>query len=338
MRQSALTLLFIVTLIPARGQTGGDNTFEFLNLNHSAFAAATGGLTVSRRVGDLSLTIFNPALLDPSTDNDISLSFSTFFAGVNYGYASYARDMHYLGMMAAGVSFISYGRFTEADEAGNITGTFTAAEYALSLNWSMELDSSFTVGATLKPVFSHLERYFSAGICADIGATYHNEKLLLDAGLTVRNAGFQVKTYTGEGGEPLPLEIIAGASKRLAYAPFCFSLTIRHIEKPDLTYDYNTSDDLTEGGPGLNILKHLILGLEIIPSDMFWIGAGLNFQRRIEMRTEQRTGMTGFSAGFGIKTNAFMLSYGREAFHLAGASNHLTITVRPEYLHKNNGH
>ena len=335
MRHQALSLLLLFTLLPVRGQTGGDNTYEFLNLNHSAFASATGGITVSQGRNDLSLPYFNPALLSASMNNDISLSYSTYFAGINYGYAAYARNTETRGTFAAGVSFISYGSFTEADIAGNITGTFSAAEYAFNIIWSYRIDTSFTVGINIKPVLSNLERYFSAGLCADIGVAYHNQRLLLDAGLTVRNAGLQLKSYTGHGGEPLPFEIIAGATKRLAYAPFSFSLTVRHLEKPDLTYDYDTGDDIPEGGFGENILKHMVFGIEILPADAFWIGAGLNYQRRAEMRTEQRTGMAGFSAGFGFRTRAFELSFGHEAFHPAGGSNHLTLTLRPELIFKN---
>ena len=335
MRQQALSLLLLFSLLPARGQTGGDNTYEFLNLSHSAYATATGGITVSQGRNDLSLPYFNPALLSPSMDNQISLSFSTYFAGINYGYASYAIDSDTRGTFAGGLSFISYGRFTEADQAGNITGTFTAAEYAFNIIWSYRIDTSFTVGVNIKPVLSHLERYFSAGICADIGLAYHNQKLLLDAGLVIRNAGLQLKSYTGQGGEPLPFEIIAGANKRLAHAPFSFSLTVRHLEKPDLTYDYDTTDDIGKGGFGENILRHMIFGVEVLPADAFWIGAGLNYQRRAEMRRDQRTGLAGFSAGFGFRTTAFELSYGHEAFHPAGGSNHLTVTLRPELMFKN---
>jgi len=335
MKRPLLAYFFLLAFLPVSGQTGGDNTFEFLNLSHSAFATATGGMTVSQGRNDLSLPYFNPALLTGSMNNDISLSFSTYFAGINYGYAAWARDMDKRGTMAAGLSFISYGSFTEADAEGNITGTFTASEYAFNLIWAMQIDSSFTVGVNLKPVFSHLERYFSAGICADIGAVYHNERLLLDAGLVIRNAGFQIKTYTGEGGEPLPFEIIAGATKRLAHAPFSFSLTLRHLEKPDLTHDYDTGDDIPSGGFGENLLRHVIFGIEILPADILWLGVGLNYQRRSEMRIEQRAGMTGFTAGFGIRTRAFELAYGRDAYHLAGASNHITITLRPELILKN---
>jgi len=334
MRHLALALLLITTLLPVRGQTGGDNTYEFLNLNQSAFASATGGITVSQGRGDLSLPYFNPALLDSSMDNDISLSFSSWFAGIKYGYAAYARNTENRGTFAAGVSFISYGSFTEADIAGNITGTFTAAEYAFNIIWSLQIDSSFTVGINLKPVLSHLERYFSAGICADMGAAYHNERLLLDAGIVIRNAGLQLKSYTGQGGEPLPFEIIAGATKRLAHAPFGFSLTLRHLEKPDMTYDYITDDDISEAGLGENVLRHVVFGVEILPADAFWIGVGLDYQRRVEMMTAQRSGMAGFSAGFGVRTKAFELSFGHDAFHPAGGSNHLTVTLRPELMFK----
>lgn len=334
MRLQALSLILLFTLLPLSGQTGGDNTYEFLNLSHSAFATATGGITVSRDRDDLSLPYWNPALLRGSMDNDISLSFSTWFAGITYGHAAWAMDTERRGTFAAGVSFISYGRFTEADIAGNITGTFTAAEYAFNVAWSLQLDSSFTVGIALKPVFSHLERYFSAGVCTDIGATWSNRKLLLDAGVVIRNAGFQIKSHTGRGGEPLPFEIIAGVTKRLAHAPFSFSLTLRHLEKPDLTYDYNPEDDNPAGGFGENLLKHAILGVEILPADSFWMGFGLNYGRRAEMRLEQRTGMSGFSAGFGFRTGSFDLAYGREAFHPAGGTNHLTVTLRPEMILK----
>lgn len=334
MRHRALYLILSVMVLHAEGQTGGDNTYEFLNLNHSAFATATGGITVSQGRGDLSLPFFNPALLSSTMDNSISLSFSSWFAGIRYGYASYAMDTENAGTFAGGMSFISHGQFTEADEAGNITGSFTAAEYGFNIMWSVKIDSSFTAGINLKPVLSHLERYFSAGLCIDIGAAYHNERLLLDAGLVIRNAGFQIKSYTGNGGEALPFEIIIGATKRLTHAPFSFSLTARHLEKPDMTHDYNTEDDAGAGGFGEDILRHLVFGVELLPAESFWIGAGLNYQRRAEMRTEQRSGTAGFSAGFGIRTKAFELAYGREAFHPAGGANHLTVTLRPEKMFK----
>jgi hypothetical protein len=125
---------FIMMTLPARSQTGGDNTYEYLNLSHSAFVNATGGITVSSSRSDLSLPYYNPSLLNATMHNDISLSFSTWVAGITYGYASWAHHTETAGTFAGGISFISYGSFTEADAAGNITGSFSAGEYALKLS------------------------------------------------------------------------------------------------------------------------------------------------------------------------------------------------------------
>lgn len=334
LRSVAFLLFMTAAILPLNSQTGGDNTYEFLNLSHSAFANSTGGISVASRRSDLTLPYFNPALLDASMDNDISLSFSTWVAGVSYGYASWARNTETAGTFAGGISFVSYGKFTAADETGNITGSFTAAEYCFNLLWSWQIDSAFTVGVNLKPVISNLERYFSAGICADIGAAYHNEKLLLDAGLVIRNAGLQIRGYTDNGGEPLPFEIIAGVTKRLSHAPFSFSLTLRHLEKPDLTHDYDTEDETPAGKIGEDVLRHIVAGVEILPSEAFWIGAGLDYKRRAEMRTQQRTGMAGFTAGFGIRTKAFEVAYAHDTFHPAGGTNHITLTLKPEIIFK----
>lgn len=317
------------------GQTGGDNTYEFLNLTHSAFAAATGGLTVSQGRGDLSLPYFNPALLSSEMQNNISLSYSRYLAGINYGYAAYAFNGDSLNNYAAGISYINYGTFTAADEAGNITGTFSAAEYAFNLIYSRRIDSSFTIGVDIKPVLSHLEKYFSAGVCADLGVTYINREHLLSAGLVVRNAGFQIKSYTGGAGEPLPFEIQAGVTKGLAHAPLRFTLTLRHLEKYDMTHQYDSEGESNTNSIGENLLRHVVLGAELLPGKNFWAAAGINYQRRAELKTTTKTGSAGLSWGFGFNTKIFTLAFGRDTYHLAGAANHFSLVLYPDLILKN---
>ncbi len=330
-----LLLLALIMFQHARGQSAGDNTYSFLNISHSAFVNATGGFTATAGYDDLSLTYYNPALLRSTMDREISLSLSSWVAGIKYGYASMALNTPTAGTFAGGLSFITYGSFTSADEEGTITGTFSAAEYAFLITWSWEIDSSFTTAVTLKPVISHLERYFSAGLCFDIGATYRNEEWLFDAGVVIRNAGMQLISHTGQGGEPLPFEIMAGAGKRLAHAPLRFTLTLRQLERPDLLGSSRgtaTGDSKRAGTifTGDNILRHMILGMEVLPTETLRLGAGLNFRRRAEMRLGERAGMTGFTAGFSINTNILRLAYAHDTFHQAGGTNHITITLKPE--------
>jgi hypothetical protein len=199
------------------------------------------------------------------------------------------------------------------------------------------------VGITLKPVLSHLEKYTSFGLAADIGAGWHSRDNLFSAGLVLKNIGIQITSYAGESREKVPFEIIAGTSYRLEHAPFRFSLTLRHLEKWDLTHEYNDDADQadfdsSEGGDfGENLMRHMIIGAEIIPHRNFYIAAGYNFQRRSELMIEGAGSITGFSWGFGVNTSSFSIGFGRATFHLAGASNHITVILRTDRLNRKAG-
>jgi hypothetical protein len=334
-----LLLSFIAT--PLISQTGGDNVYEFLNLTHSGLVASLGGVNVSLFAGDLNLAYHNPALLSSNMDKSLAINYVNYFAGINYGMTMYSRSIPSIGNFAAGLTYLNYGSFKETDESGNITGTFSAAEYAFSLIYSRNIDSLFTVGANLKPILSHLEKYTSFGAAIDIGAAFHSRGKLFSAGFVIKNAGLQITSYAGEKKEKLPFEIQAGVSQKLAHAPFRFTLTLRHLEKFDLTYNYNSTTGTSSGTQTLkktdvaeNILRHMVIGTELIPHKNFYLSAGYNYQRRRELQIDSRVSTVGFSWGFGINTSFLRIGFGRATFHLAGASNHVSIILRPDLLYK----
>ncbi len=81
-------------------------------------------------------------------------------------------------------------------------------------------------------------------------------------------------------------------------------------------------------------MRHLIFGVEFIPFENFYLRAGYNYQRRQELKISSRVAMVGFSYGFGIKISKFHLSYGRATYHLAGASNHFSISTNFSSFYK----
>jgi hypothetical protein len=341
-KRAIYIILFSFTVTLSSGQTGGDNVYEFLNLTHSGLVSSLGGINVSLRSGDVNLAYHNPALLISDMDKSLALNYVNYFAGINYGMTMYARSFPGTGNFAAGLTYLNYGSFKETDESGNITGTFSAAEYALSLIYSMDIDSLFSIGANLKPVLSFLEKYSSFGIALDIGAAYHSRDNLLSAGLVVKNAGFQITTYAGELREKLPFEIQAGVSQRLAHAPFRFSLTLRHLERFDLTYNYESGSNGSSTGSQTqkisdfleNSMRHVIIGAELIPHKNFYLSAGYNYQRRRELEIDSKVSTVGFSWGFGINTSFLKIGFGRVTFHLAGASNNISLILRPDLIYK----
>ena len=240
-KKAIITLFMFVITAPLFSQTGGDNIYEFLNLTHSGLVSSLGGSNVSLQGNNPNMAYHNPSLLNSGMNNSLTLSYVNYFADINYGFAMYSRSYPGIGNFAAGMTYLNYGLFTGSDASGVITGDFKAAEYAFSFIYSIEIDSAFSIGVNFKPILSQLERYTSLGFAFDIGGSWHNKSNLFSAGLVIKNAGLQVTSYSGEERQKLPFEIQAGVSQRLAHAPLRFSLTMRHLEKFDLTHDYSES-------------------------------------------------------------------------------------------------
>jgi hypothetical protein len=339
MKKKVLNFVLLIAVTSVSfSQTGGDNIYEFLNLTHSGLITSLGGTNVSLQGDNPNLVYHNPALLNPVMSNSLALNYVNYFAGINYGLAMYSRSVPGTGNLAAGLTYINYGSFTEADESGVITGSFSAAEYALSLIYSRSIDSLFSVGITFKPVLSQLEKYTSFGFAFDIGGSWHNMSNLFSTGVVIKNAGYQVTTYAGEPHQKLPFEIQAGISQKLAHAPFRFSLTLRHLEKFDLTYQYSSSgsseNNKASSGFIENSMRHVILGVELIPHKNFYLSAGYNYQRRKELQIESKVSTGVFSWGFGINTSVLNIEFGRATYHLAGSSTAVSLVLKPSLFYK----
>ena len=327
-------------------QKGGESTYSFLGLTNSARVAALGGEVVSIADDDLNLAFHNPALLSAGMHSHLSLNYVDYFAGVNYGYASYSHSAGTLGNFAAGMHYVNYGIFDRTDELGVSHGTFRASEYALNLIYSRSfLDSALTAGVNVKPIFSSLEQYTSFGQAMDLGVTYYLSGSLTTFGLVLKNVGLQLTSYSGTR-EALPFEIQAGVTQGLAHAPFRFTVTFQHLERWDLSYtqedeslSFTESVQQSSGFDSFadNLMRHVVLGTEFLLGKNFHIDLGYNYKRRKEMQVNSRPGMVGFSLGFGFRVSKFHMAFGRSSYHLAGGTSHFSLTTNlSEFYRKAN--
>lgn len=334
--------LFIVLILGTKvlfAQVSGKGTYQFLNLPTSARTTALGGKLGALDESDLSTVFQNPSLLDSTMHNHLSLSYVGYYAGITYGAFSYAREYNKIGAFAVGVQRVGYGSFTRADETGITDGTFTASETAFNFSYSRIIDTCFSVGITLKPIYSHLDRYKSWGVAADIAGSYHSNNGLFAAGIVFKNIGTMIKLYTPETREPLPFEIIAGISKKLAHAPFRFVITLQQLQnydlyyKPDTFTDESVFDDTENTSTNLatkigrEFISHVIVGAEFVPVRNFYLRFGYNYQRRNELKIQEKVSTVGFSWGIGIKISKFHINYSRATYHLAGSTNHFAIST-----------
>ena len=325
-----LFLFFVIACFTGRAQIGGETTYQFLELTNSARIAALGGNQVALNDStDLNLPYNNPALLHKNMDNVLLVNYVNYMADINYGYASYSRSYDSLGNFAVGMHYINYGDFQEAMPTGELTGNyFKAAEYALNLIYSNHY-KRLNYGITLKPILSVFESYQSFGIAADLGINYQSTDRLTSVAFVARNIGSQITTYYQDGNrEPIPFDVQAGISRRLKHAPLVFSVTMQHLNHWDMTNpesDPNNEDIINtyerEEGFGKQLMRHVILGVELLPSDNFIIRAGYNYQRRQELKYEEKLSTVGMSLGFGVKIKRFRLDFATTRYHLAGSSN-----------------
>ena len=65
--------------------------------------------------------------------------------------------------------------------------------------------------------------------------------------------------------------------------------------------------------------------MEIIFGKNFILRGSYNYRRRQEMKIADKTGMVGFSWGFGIRIYKFKINYSRSTYHLVGSPNYLTL-------------
>jgi len=333
-RKVLFIIYFMLAVFAGNAQIGGESTYQFLELTNSARVAALGGMQVALTdSSDLNLPFHNPALLHRGMNKNLLVNYINYFADINYGYASYARHFEEIGNFALGMHYINYGDFKEAKETGEVTGNyFTAAEYSLNMIYSNHY-KRLSYGANLKPIFSVFESYRSFGIAADLGVTFSSKDSLTHVAMVARNIGGQITTYYQDGSrEPVPFDLQAGISSRLKYAPVVLSLTLHHLNHWDLSYvdeEETSLENLYERKEsfGKQFMRHVVLGVEILPSDNFTLRAGYNYQRRQELKFDERLSTVGFSLGFGVKIKRFRFDFATSRFHLAGSSNLFSLAI-----------
>jgi hypothetical protein len=340
MNRLTLSFCFLLMLAASllRGQIGGLTSFNYSGIPGSARVAAMGGNYFAVKDGDIHLTQFNPSLLDSTMHQKIGLSFVDYFDGIAMGYATYAHQLKKGWTGGATLQYCNYGKQTELDALGYELGEFNAADYTLNLSAGRQIDSLWSAGITLKTMYSTLANFTSMALAIDGGVTYNRPSKNFSASMIVSNLGYQVKTFTDGNREKLPFQMQIGFVKRPAHAPFRFSVVYSNMQRWDLVWENPNQIIITDPITGEviekekwvfgdRLMRHITVGSEFILSQHFNIRIGYNYRKRQELKLEDKPGTAGFSYGFGFRLSRFNLSYGRSIYHLAGPSNHISITT-----------
>lgn len=307
-----LVFFFYALCSPLKGQES-TSVFNFLNLPTSSHATALGGRNISLIEDDPSLVFQNPALLSSVNDKSIGLNFMTYMRGSKTGSATYAQKAGERGIWGVGAQFVGYGSINETLENGEVLGEISPLDMQLCGSYSYALSDNWVGGATGKFIYSHYGEFTSCAMAVDLGINY----FLLDQDFSLsavaRNLGGQMKAF-GDHHERVPFDLEVGFTKGLGHAPIKFSLTLIDLNR------WNKNNYFTAGkeiSAGRVLFNHFNLGVDITPSDIFYLSGGFNFRRANEMKAAGSSHAAGLSFGAGVQLKRFKFGLAYAKYHVS---------------------
>ena len=152
------------------------------------------------------------------------------------------------------------------------------------------------------------ERYTSFALGADVGGHFQTADSIFQMGLTLRNIGWQLKSFYeedyGQHTEMLPLNLELGLSVTLPHAPIRFSMTAHNLQRWDIApagmevkwYDM--------------LFRHTIWAIDIVPkSEKFYLTVSYNHRRQAEMTMNDVRSLAGFAFGAGVRIHKFRVGF-----------------------------
>lgn len=323
MKTYRLFFLCLVSLscLWTKGQESG-SVFNFLKLPTSAHATALGGKNISLIEDDAALIFQNPAALASVSNNSMNLNFLTYMRGAKTGSASFVRVAKERGTWGAGIQFTGYGSMTETMQTGEILGEVKALDMAINGMYSYSFSDRWVGGATGKIIYSKYADYTSVGLAVDLGLNYYDEDKDFSLSAVAANMGGQVKAF-GDTHERLPFDLQLGFTKSLGHAPIRFSVTMVDITRWRSKYYYHAEKN-PKGGSIL--VNHFNLGIDILPTDQFYIAVGYNFRRAYEMKAAGSTHAAGLSCGAGLNIKKFKMGLAYAKYHVSAHTLALSVT------------
>ena len=305
-----LTAFFSLTTLAwaQDGKTG----YQCLSTPVCTHSAALGGANISIVEDDASMMWTNAAMLTNVTDNSFVLGYNSYIRSSNVFSAGYVKAIGERGTWALGAQMLNYGKMDETDETGNVLGTFSAKDLNFQTSYSYLLSDRWSGAITAKVIMSNYAEYSSTAIGADLALNYFDEERGLSFSVVGRNLGGQIKSLYDDGyKESLPFNLALGFSKDFANAPLRVSLTL---------------DDMTQWD-NVKFMEHLILGMDILPSNNTWIALGYNFRRANEMEVQNSSHWAGFSIGAGLNVKKFKVGVAYGKYHVAASSILLNVGI-----------
>ena len=275
------------------------NTFNFLRDFSNARSAALSGSVICID-NDLDIVIFNPAALNTVSNRNISVTFLKHTLDINSGAIQYILPVNWEdGKMSVSALFTNYGSFDYVNKNGVFNGTFSANDLALGATYSNILDTNLYYGVGLKFIYSNIEKYHSTAVALDAGLLYKFADERTNIAVSLLNVGTQLTTFDGII-ESIPNDLRIGFNHKLKGMPLLFNLSFVNLaESTNKFFDR---------------FKNIAIGGEFNIGKFIDLRVGYSNYIRNALNNELDKGLSGFSAGLGVKTDYIFIDYGASVY------------------------
>ena len=285
----------------ARGQTvtsAASLAAPLENLEGSARDLSMGSAFVGV-ADDLSSLFFNTAGLSCLQRSEVALHHNSYLAGTFQETLTAGFPVGDMGGIAFALDYINWGTLDLRDSFGQSQGSYNDSDVGFTAGWGKEWAKGFSTGLSLRALQQKVVNDLYTSLAGDLG-------LLWSPVQDLRLGASYLNLGTPVAGSSLSQELLLGSSLKLAFSRDFSLLTA-------------LSGTYTPGSVGSGQC-----GLEGVLNRQWALRLGY----QIPFYNDQVGGLTGFTAGAGLRVDALSLDYAYLPFGTLGTSNRISLSYQ----------
>ncbi len=232
-------------------------TVLFLKIAPGARPSGMGEAFVAL-ADDATATWWNPAGLGFLEEKQLTMMYAKWLpqfhmSDLYYSYLSYIHNVKDWGTFGGSLIFLNLGETEYRDENNRPQGTFSSYEMAAAGSYGATVTENFSMGVTIKLIYSHLsdrgqgqERGTGSAtaVAVDVGVLYKVPAIRgLQVGANLSNMGPKVAYIDRAQADPLPTNLKLGVAYKIMETEYNRITIAVDVNKELVTKDENGESD-----------------------------------------------------------------------------------------------
>ena len=243
MALAVATACVIGSVEPASATPESRAAVLFLLIEPGARASGMGESYVAI-ADDATASYYNPAALAGQTDRKLNFTHQKWLPGLaddlSYEFLAYSQPVEGWGNIGVNGSLLNLGEQTRTGERGEVLGSFSSYDMALSGAYGADISNNLAAGIGLKFIRSNLadqgagiERGKGVGnsFAADLGLLWRATPAL-SLGAALRNLGPKIAYIDASQADPLPQHLVLGIAYDILETEYHDMLLSFDVYKP----------------------------------------------------------------------------------------------------------